>query len=195
LPSNDDSFEGRIAVIDMKTKPVSDENLERKSKSDSEFLEQFKLDEGDYTEDQKFQLKELLMKHRKVFGEHDYDVGTYTDIKLEINTGDSDPISCKRPIPIPFAQKDKVSQVLDCTEKEGIIRKSSSPWAAPLQIVMKKHDKIRPVINYKPLNRVLKKDRYPLPRIEELLANFKGAKYFTTLDMNSGFYNVGMAED
>ena len=65
----------------------------------------------------------------------------------------------------------------------------------PILIVPKKNGQIRMVIDYRELNKVLKKDCYLLPKIEDIMGKFHGSKYFTTLDLNSGFYNIEVAEE
>ena len=182
-----------VGAIEQPKIPVA-ENLERKLKTEEEFLAQFKLEKAGHSEERKTQLKVLLVKYREVFGEHDYDVGNNADIKLHIDTGDSPPIYIKRQIPVPMSQRPAVAEIIECMEKEGIIRKSKSPWAVPMLVVPKKDGRLRIVIDYRPLNKVLKKDVYPLPRIEDMLAKFYGMKFFTTLDLNSGFYNIEVEE-
>lgn len=63
-----------------------------------------------------------------------------------------------------------------------------------IAIVYKKDGRIRPV-DYRPLNKILKKDQYPLPRIEDLLSNMDGNSYFTTFDLNSGFYKIEVDDE
>ena len=61
-------------------------------------------------------------------------------------------------------------------EKEGIVRKSVSPWTSPVVLVKKKNGKLRFCVDYRKLNRVTKKDAYPLPRIDEMLDTLAGSK-------------------
>ena len=80
-------------------------------------------------------------------------------------------------------------------EKQGIIQKSSSPWASPVVIVKKKDTTKRICIDYRKLNAVTKADVYPLPRVEDLLESFREATWFTTLDLTSGYWQVAMHPD
>ena len=80
-------------------------------------------------------------------------------------------------------------------EKQGIIRKSASPWASPVVIVDKKDGDKRICIDYRKLNKVTKADSYPLPRIDDMLESFRNATWFTTLDLASGYWQVAMHEE
>jgi len=77
----------------------------------------------------------------------------------------------------------------------GVIRKSNSPWASPVVLCRKKNNKIRMCIDYRKLNSKTIKDSYAIPRIEDILDRLHGAKYFTTVDMKAGYYQVAIEEN
>jgi len=77
-------------------------------------------------------------------------------------------------------------------EKDGIISPSESPWSVPVVIVKKKNNKFRLCVDYRKLNEITIRDQYPLPRIDELLDEFKNAKYFSTIDLVAGYWQVEM---
>ena len=68
---------------------------------------------------------------------------------------------------------------------KGFIRASSSSCASPILFVKKKDGSLRLCVDYRALNDITTKDRYPLPRIEETLNQVRGAKYFTRLDLRA----------
>jgi len=78
--------------------------------------------------------------------------------------------------------------------KSGRIRYSTSPAGAPLLFVPKLNGELRLYIDYRVLNSITIKDRYPLPLIEETLDRLTGAKFFTTLDLKDTYYRIQIRE-
>ena len=83
-------------------------------------------------------------------------------------------------------------QLADYLSK-GFIRKSFSPWALPILLVKKKDGSMRMCVDYRSLNAVTIKNKYPLPKIDELFDQLKGAKYFSKIDLRSGYHQVRIA--
>jgi len=76
--------------------------------------------------------------------------------------------------------------------EQGLIERSKGPWASPVVLARKKNGKLHFCVDYRALNKVTKKDEYPLPRIEDMLDTLGGAAYFTSLDLASGYWQVEM---
>ena len=85
-------------------------------------------------------------------------------------------------------------QLKDLTEK-GYIRPSVSPFGAPVLFVPKKDGGVRMCVDYRALNKVTVHNRYPLPRIDELLDRLQGSRFFTKIDLRSGYYQIRMHPD
>ena len=80
-------------------------------------------------------------------------------------------------------------------EKDGIIRKSHSPWSSPVVIVGKKDGSKRFCVDYRKINAITTTDSHPLPRIEELLEQFRTSRWFSTMDLASGYWQIEMKEE
>ncbi|KAL2236228.1 UNVERIFIED_CONTAM: Transposon Tf2-12 polyprotein [Sesamum indicum] len=78
---------------------------------------------------------------------------------------------------------------------KGFIRPSTSPWGAPVLFVKKKDGSMRLCVDYRQLNRVIVKNKYPLPRIDDLLDQLKGATIFSKIDLRSGYWQLRIAEN
>ena len=79
--------------------------------------------------------------------------------------------------------------------EQDVIEPSDSPWASPVVLVRKKDGSLRYCIDYRKLNDVTIKDSYPLPRIDESLDSLSHTKYFSTLDLASGYWQIGLVVD
>ncbi|PVD33765.1 hypothetical protein C0Q70_05025 [Pomacea canaliculata] len=87
--------------------------------------------------------------------------------------------------------REHLQQLLD----SGIIRPSHSPWSSNVVWVKQKDGSLRQCVDYRQLNARTIKDSYALPRIEELLDALAGSKYFTVLDLKSGYHQVEITEE
>jgi len=87
-----------------------------------------------------------------------------------------------------------VKQYLEANLSKGFIVPSAAPFASPV-LVARSAGKLRFCVDYRKLNKLAKKDRYPLPLIDELMDRLQGAKYFTKLDVRQGFHRIRMATE
>ena len=110
------------------------------------------------------------------------------DHEIEVFPG-SEPIS-KRPYKMSLPKAIELKEQLRQLLKQGFIRPSISPWGAPVLFQKKKDGTFRLCIDYRGLNQVTVKNKYPIPRIDELLDRLHGAKVFTKIDLRSGYYQI-----
>ncbi|XP_046719991.1 uncharacterized protein LOC124395501 [Silurus meridionalis] len=136
-------------------------------------------------EEQK-QVRALLREFQSVFSTGDGDLGCTDLLSHEIPLIDETPVRQRyRRIPPSEYElvKMHISQLLDTQ----VIRESCSPYASPVVLVRKKDGSLRMCVDYRQLNAKTRKDSFPLPRIEETLDSLTGARWFTTLDLASGY--------
>ncbi|GJY75499.1 reverse transcriptase domain-containing protein [Tanacetum coccineum] len=89
----------------------------------------------------------------------------------------------------------ELSEQLKELQDKGFIRPSHSPWGAPVLFVKKKDGSMRMCIDYRELNKLTMKNRYPLPRIDDLFDQLQGARYFSKIDLRSGYHQLRVHED
>ncbi len=141
-------------------------------------------------------IRRLLVKYQNAFSKNDNDLGLTSITEHCIDTGDAVPIKQPpRRVPIAYAEAER-NAILELEEK-GVVRKSNSPWASPIVLVKKADGKMRPCVDYRRLNAVVKNvPAFPLPRIGDCLDAVAGSKYFSTFDLTSGYFQIPMkAED
>ncbi|CAK1603696.1 unnamed protein product [Parnassius mnemosyne] len=133
--------------------------------------------------------KKLLLKYANVFSSNEADIEKTGLVQHKINTGQELPIR-QRPRRLPVAREKEVETMIEGMVKDGVIEPSSSPWCSPVVLVKKKDSSMRFCVDYRRLNDVTKKDSYPLPRIDDTLDMLTGVKWFSTLDLKSGYWQV-----
>ena len=143
---------------------------------------------------QKCKLKETLVDYQDVFALNDEDMGFTDAVEHNIDIDGSKPIK-QRMRMLPQNMAEEADKQVDDMLKRGVIEKSNSPWASGVVLVKKKDGSFRFCVDYRALNNVTVKDAYPLPKIDETLDSLTGAKWFSTLDLYSGYWQVGMDEN
>ncbi|GKA22484.1 putative reverse transcriptase domain-containing protein [Tanacetum coccineum] len=101
----------------------------------------------------------------------------------------------KSPYRLAPTEMQELSNQLKELQEKGFIRPSSSPWGAPVLFVKKKDGSFRMCIDYRELNKLTVKNRYPLPRIDDLFDQLQGSRYFSKIDLRSGYHQLRVREE
>ena len=115
------------------------------------------------------------------------------DFEIRLEPGSKPPVRPTYRMSVPELQE--VRRQLEELTELGFIRPSTSPYGAPVLFVRKKDGTLRMCIDYRALNKITIKNRYPLPRIDELLDQLHGSTIWSSLDCASGYHQVRMQED
>ncbi|XP_040195295.1 uncharacterized protein LOC120928256 [Rana temporaria] len=135
--------------------------------------------------------KTQLLKWRMAFSKNEFDVGLAKSAEHKIRLEEDKPFR-ERVRRIPLGDLEDLREQLAELKRTGIIRESRSPYASPIVVVRKKNGSLRLCIDYRTLNRRTIPDQYTTPRIEDALQSLSGAKWFSVLDLKSGYYQIPM---
>ncbi|UYV84632.1 hypothetical protein LAZ67_X002921, partial [Cordylochernes scorpioides] len=136
------------------------------------------------------ELKELLEHNRNVFSQHAIDLGKVA-IQHKIITKSEQPISL-RPYRRPLKEYEEIAEQVKELLEHKLIRISDSPWAFPVVMVPKKDGNKRMCIDYRRLNEITLDDRQPLPHIQDMFDRLHGSRFFSTLDVAWGYWQIEM---
>ena len=136
----------------------------------------------------------LVLEFSDVFALTDAELGVTDRVCHHLDIGRSSPVKqyARR---IPYSLRGPVEEAIKDMLERKIIRPSASPWASPVVLVKKKEGSYRFCVDYRRLNALTKTDVYPLPRIEDYLDALSGVRYFSTLDLAAGYWQVPMHPD
>ena len=140
------------------------------------------------------QLDNLLGTFKDQFTKDEMTIGTTPLTQMSINTGDSDPVS-QKPYPIAIKHYNWVKEEINKLLEAGVIRNSHSSWSAPIIVVPKEDGGKCLIIDYRALNKVMRKFVWPMPKVEDIFSQLNGAKYFSTLDLRAGYHHIGLTTD
>ena len=151
----------------------------------------------------------LCEKYDDIISKNSSDIGKTMLVEMEIDTGNHPPIASKL-YTLPLKHYDWVQKEIETLERAGIIERSISPWASPIVIVPKKSAPGKPprrrmCVDYRKINKLQPKvtkadggkgciSLIPLPKIDELYTKLKGYKVFSSLDLRSGYYHIGLKD-
>ena len=169
-----------------------------------------KLEDAEISEETRKKFEEMCDRHPEAFSKNNKDIGRTTLIEMEIDMGDSLPVA-QNPYTLPLKHHEWVRKEIETLEKAEVIERSLSPWASPVIVVPKKSAPDEPprrhlCVDYRKVNVLQQEvkwmDRgtgclslYPLPKIDEMFAKLKGARCFSTIDLQSSYYHIGLTRE
>ena len=140
---------------------------------------------------EKMELKNLLIEFKDVFSEKPGKIKNFT---YEIKLNNQDPI-IRKSYAIPLAYKQKVLDEIQRMLDNGIIERDSSPYCNPLRVVLKKSGKVRLCLDARQLNKYIESDVEKPPKIDEIIQNNEGRRFFTSTDMTEGYFQVPLSKN
>ena len=138
--------------------------------------------------------EQMLMEHHNIFSLDQNKIGCTDTAEHVIELLDTEPFKerfWRIAPPLVEEVREHIQEMLD----GGAICPSQSPWCNAVVLVRKKDGGLRFCIDFHRLNSRTKKDAYPLPRMQETMESMVGARFFSTMDLKSGFWQVKMAKD
>ncbi len=137
-------------------------------------------------------IDDILYDYAYLFAEKGSEIG-YCDMRPMIIETTGPPIY-QRPYRVPLTKRKVIDKQIDEMLEDGIIRPSDSPWSSPVTLVPKKDGTTRFCTDYRKVNSITRKDRYPLARIQDIFDSVGGSVIFSTLDLKSGYWQIPVAE-
>ncbi|CAF1202694.1 unnamed protein product, partial [Didymodactylos carnosus] len=188
--SKTDSFQS--SVLNLTNKLKSTARTVNKTDYPDELFSKLDLTSPDLFVEQEKQLRHVLHQYSDIFSSQ---TGRTNVFKHHIDVGNSKPIK-RGPYRLLNPEK-KTSYVKQTAEMfdGGICEPSFGPWGSPVTPVPKKDGTLRFCVDFRKLNEITVKDTYPIPRIDDTLDVLNGAKYFSTIDLSSGFLQVELDKE
>lgn len=144
----------------------------------------------DLTAEQRKQIEEVIDNH---FENDNTKLGRTNLVKHVIKTS-SPPIK-QRYYPVSVPMQGHIDKELDAMLKLGVIERSKSAWSSPILLIKKKDSTYRFCVDFRKVNKVTEKDAYPLPYVSAILDRLRGAKFITSLDVKTAYWQIPMDEE
>lgn len=149
---------------------------------------------SDLSDQQRQSFLALLLKHQNVFAKSKFDLGRTDLVQHKIDTGDHKPIK-QAPRRLPLNKREIAEKEVQSMLENNIIEPSTSAWSSQVVLVEKKDHSTRFCVDYRTLNDLTRKDSYPLPRIDDCFDALGGTSWFSSIDLQSGYWQLSMHPD
>jgi hypothetical protein len=177
-----------VGVLD-----VYEAKLDRKADRTSTKIDFDSVKNKDLAPNRRARVNALLRRNLKCFVKYSTELGRSAMVKHRIDTGIHPPVH-QPPYKSAFKERTVIQDQVGGTLKSGAVSPSNSPWASAVMLVRKKDGTWRFCIDYRRLNSVTEKDVYPLPRIDDALGCLERSRYFSVMDLQSGYWQVEVNE-
>uniref|UniRef100_A0A251VPE0 RNA-directed DNA polymerase n=1 Tax=Helianthus annuus TaxID=4232 RepID=A0A251VPE0_HELAN len=137
----------------------------------------------------------IVRDYPQVFPEDLPGLPPHRQVEFQIELAPGAAPIARAPYRLAPSELEELSKQLQELLEKGFIRPSSSPWGAPVLFVKKKDGTFRMCIDYRELNKVTVKNRYPLPRIDDLFDQLQGSCYYSKIDLRSGYHQLRVREE
>ena len=191
----------RTKITPRKTKKCTVLQASVAKKKGEGLLPGLDLSKSNLNEGEKEEFRSLLKEFEDVFAEDNTDLGCLNGVVHKIDTKGQGPISY-RPFRTPMAEKKIIEEHVKTMKQANVIRKSFSPWGSRVVLVDKPSPeghtgppKKRFCIDFRGVNKITHKDTFPLPVINEVLSSLGNAKYFSSMDLMAGYWQIKMNEE
>jgi len=192
-PGKWDREETRVKMGTDENMVVNPYKIEQLSPEEREKVDYWNLKEGSLTLIQVQTMIQILDDNSEAFAKDEYDLGRFPLWEHHLDTGDSKPVKV-RCRPMSEVMKNNLRPIIDNLLKTDQIRPSRSPWASGIVMVPKKNNTWRMCVDYRGVNKVAACSQFPLPRINDIFASLRGARYFTAIDLAKGFHQLKLDE-
>jgi len=146
-------------------------------------------------DEQKRKIVNVLYKYRDAIAVRE-EIGKANFIEHEIYVDNNQPPIATPQYRVPYAARKIIDDHVQKLLRQGVIEPSKSPWSSPVLLVRKHNsNEFRFCVDFRKLNTIIKKDLYPIPRIDDTLENLQGASIFSTLDFTNSFHQIPLAEN
>ena len=181
LETND----GLSSCSNFPERPTLDE-----MQSDKPVLPEIEHLRGKLTDELLEAIKDVLERNEEVFSRHKADIGCCNFVEHEIELEENAVPHREGARRMTPHKSEACRKEIETLLEYDMIEPSKSPWACGVVMAKKKGDQLRFCCDFRYLNSVTVKDAYPIPRIDESLSKLGDAKFFTTLDLGSAFWQV-----
>ena len=154
-----------------------------------EEIEKGKFHTGKLNDKQHQKFGKFMERYQDLFAWNPNDFGRTSVITHNIDTGNAVPLK-QRFYRTSYQNQLFIKEEIQRLLEAGLIVPSKSQWTSPVVVVEKKNGKKRLCVDYRKLNKVTKRDNYPLPRVDDMLETLSESQWFSSLDLASGFWQV-----